>query len=186
MAMKILVIGGTGIIGRACVELAVSRGLEVDVLTRGRRPVPDGARPLGLDISDVDAARRQLRDREYGAVIDWLAFTPEDIARHLELLRGRIGQYVFISSASAYQTPPLTIPVTEKTPLSNPYWRYSRDKIACEEMLAGERSVPITVVRPSHTYDRTMVPFDGGGPLSSACATGSRSSCPVMARRCGR
>jgi nucleoside-diphosphate-sugar epimerase len=87
------------------------------------------------------------------------------VRRDIELFGGRTGQYVFISSASAYQTPPSRLPVTESTPLRNPYWRYSRDKIACEEALTAayrEDGFPATIVRPSHTYDRTLVPFDGG------------------------
>jgi nucleoside-diphosphate-sugar epimerase len=94
-----------------------------------------------------------------------LAFTPEHVRADLELLRGRIGQYVFISSASAYQTPPARLPVVESTPLRNPYWRYSRDKIACEDLLVSayrEDGFPATIVRPSHTYDHTSVPFEGG------------------------
>jgi nucleoside-diphosphate-sugar epimerase len=98
-------------------------------------------------------------------VVDWVAFTPEHVRRDLELFRGRTGQYVFISSASAYQTPPERLPVVESTPLRNPFWQYSRDKIACEELLVAayrEDGFPVTIVRPSHTYDRTLVPFDGG------------------------
>ena len=96
---------------------------------------------------------------------DWVAFTPEQVRTDIELFRERTGQYLFISSASAYQKPPARVPVTESTPLRNPYWRYSRDKIACEELLVAayrEQGFPATIVRPSHTYDKTLVPFGGG------------------------
>jgi nucleoside-diphosphate-sugar epimerase len=102
---------------------------------------------------------------EFDAVVDWLAFTPEHVRADLDLFRGRTGQYVFISSASAYQTPPARLPIVESTPLRNPFWQYSRDKIACEELLVAayrDEDFPVTIVRPSHTYDRTLVPFDGG------------------------
>lgn len=98
-------------------------------------------------------------------MVDWIAYTPEHVEADIELFRGRVGQYVFISSASAYQTPPSRMPVTESTPLRNPFWEYSRDKIACEDRLVRayrEDNFPATIVRPSHTYDRTLVPLDGG------------------------
>jgi nucleoside-diphosphate-sugar epimerase len=98
-------------------------------------------------------------------VADFRAFTPQHVKSRLDLLRDRMGQYVFISSASAYQTPPLRLPVVESTPLRNPHWQYSRDKIACEDLLVRayrEEGLPATIVRPSHTYDKTLLPFDGG------------------------
>ena len=109
--------------------------------------------------------RTALGDVSFDAVVDWVAFTPEHVQADIDLFRGRAGQYVFISSASAYQTPPARVPVTESTPLRNPFWRYSRDKIACEDLLVRayrEEGFPATIVRPSHTYDQTMVPLDGG------------------------
>lgn len=120
---------------------------------------------LRADIRDPESVRSALGDLEFDAVVDWIAFTPEHVRTSMELFRGRTGQYVFISSASAYQTPPARLPVVESTPLRNPFWRYSRDKIACEELLVGayrEENFPATIIRPSHTYDRTLVPFDGG------------------------
>ncbi len=98
-------------------------------------------------------------------MVDWVAFTPEHVRTDLELFRGHTGQYVFISSASAYQTPPARLPVLESTPLRNPFWAYSRDKIACEDVLMAayrDEGFPVTIVRPSHTYDKTQVPFEGG------------------------
>lgn len=168
MALRILVIGGTGLISSASTRLAVERGLDVTVLNRGSsatRPLPDGAELVQADIRDPGSVRAALGDREFDAVVDWVAFTPEHVATDVELFAGRTGQYVFISSASAYQTPPERLPVTESTPLRNPYWQYSRDKIACEDLLVRayrDSGFPVTVVRPSHTYDRTSVPLDGG------------------------
>ncbi|MBC7291308.1 MAG: SDR family oxidoreductase, partial [Actinotalea sp.] len=167
-APKVLFIGGTGIISSACSALAVERGLDLYVLNRGTtssRPLPEGATLLQGDIRDVGSARAALGDHEFDAVVDWVAFTPDHVRTDLELFRGRTGQYVYISSASAYQTPPERLPITESTPLRNPFWEYSRNKIACEDVLVQayrDEAFPATIVRPSHTYDRTLVPLDGG------------------------
>lgn len=165
--MKVLFIGGTGIISSACSRLCAEQGVELYLLCRGKsaRPVPSQVRVLRGDIRDPDSARAALAGHDFDAVVDWVAFTPEHIELDLELFRGRTGQYVFISSASAYQTPPGSVPVTESTPLHNPYWAYSRAKIACEERLLRayrEQDFPITIVRPSHTYDCTLLPPHGG------------------------
>ena len=165
--MKALFIGGTGNISSACVELALSRGIEVTLLNRGTsgRPVPNGAQVLHGDIRDPQAVQAALGSRSFDVVADFVAFTPEHIETDLELFRGRTGQYIFISSASAYQTPPAILPVTESTVLDNPYWEYSRNKTACEERLVRayrEEKFPITIVRPSHTYSAPYVPIDGG------------------------
>jgi nucleoside-diphosphate-sugar epimerase len=165
---RVLFIGGSGVISSACSALAVERGLELSVLNRGvtgSRPLPPEAAVLRADIRDPASVREALGNREFDAVVDWVAFTPGHVRADIELFRGRAGQYVFISSASAYQTPPARLPVTESTPLRNPFWQYSRDKIACEDLLVTayrEEGFPATIVRPSHTYDKTLVPFDGG------------------------
>ncbi len=164
--MKVLFIGGTGVISSACTQLAVERGIDIFLLNRGRstRNVPEAATILTGDIHDEDGVRRTLGDQTFDVVVDWIAFTPQHIERDLNLFRGRVGQYIFISSASAYQTPPVSLPIVESTPLHNPYWAYSRDKIACEERLLRayrEQNFPMTIVRPSHTYDRTMLPTHG-------------------------
>ena len=120
------------------------------------------------DIRDHASVRQALGDHEFDVVVNWIAFTVDHIETDLELFRGRVGQYVFISSASAYQTPPSRVPVTESTPLNNPYWQYSRDKIACEDRLVRayrEEGFPATIIRPSHTYDRTLVPSYAGWTL---------------------
>jgi nucleoside-diphosphate-sugar epimerase len=165
---RVLFIGGSGVISSACSRVAVDSGIDLFVLNRGRntvRPLPPGANVLQADIREPGSVRDVINDLEFDAVVDWVAFTPEQVRTDIDLFRGRTGQYVFISSASAYQTPPARMPVTESTPLRNPYWRYSRDKIACEDLLVAayrEEGFPATIVRPSHTYDATLVPFDGG------------------------
>ncbi len=111
-----------------------------------------------------EQAAAALRGLEFDAVVDWITFLPSQVETDIELFRGKTGQLVFISSASAYQTPPKKLPITEETPLENPFWAYSRDKIACEERLREEmtRGFPATIVRPSHTYGRNRFPFNGG------------------------
>ena len=165
--MKALFIGGTGNISSACVELALARGIEVTLLNRGTsgRPVPNGAQVVNGDIRDQKSVRAALGSRSFDVVAEFVAFTPEHIETDLELFRGHTGQYIFISSASAYQTPPAILPVTESTVLDNPYWEYSRNKAACEERLVRayrEEKFPITIVRPSHTYSAPYVPVEGG------------------------
>jgi nucleoside-diphosphate-sugar epimerase len=162
--MKVLFIGGTGVISSACSELALQRGIDLYLLNRGKssRPAPVGARVLYGDIYQPDSARTALGSLNFDAVVDWIAYTPEQVQNDLDLFRGRTGQYIFISSASAYQTPPNFLPVTESTPLYNPFWDYSRNKAACEARLLEayrQEGFPITIIRPSHTYDRTMLPF---------------------------
>ncbi len=165
--MKVLFIGGTGVISSACSALAIEQGIDLFLLNRGQsfRPAPLGARLLQADIHDPQSVRLALGDQRFDAVVDWIAFTPDQVERDIALFQGITRQYVFISSASAYQTPPAALPVTESTPLSNPYWEYSRNKIACEDaLLAAYRQMgfPVTIVRPSHTYDQTMLPARGG------------------------
>jgi nucleoside-diphosphate-sugar epimerase len=163
--LNVLFIGGSGIISRWCAERAAANGMNVDIVTRHTgRELPVGANPVTGDIRDPDSISRILDGRAYDVIIDWLVFEPDDVRRDYKLFKGKTGQYVFISSASAYQTPPAHLPVTETTPLSNPFWAYSRAKIECETLLdeLNADDYPVTIVRPSHTYDRTMVPFDGG------------------------
>ena len=166
--MKVLFIGGTGIISSACASLALERGIDLYFLNRGQsadRPVPAGVQVLKGDIRDRSSTSAALAGRQFDVVVDWVAYTPEQVETDLDLFGGRTGQYIFISSASAYQTPPSSLPVTESTMLDNPYWLYSRNKIACEERLVKayrQDKFPMTIVRPSHTYDRTALPLDGG------------------------
>jgi nucleoside-diphosphate-sugar epimerase len=177
-ALRVLFIGGSGTISSACSQLAVDRGIELYLLNRGttaKHPLPAGATLLRGDIRDAQSTREAIGDHDFDVVVDWVAFTPQHVRTDLDIFRGRTRQYVFISSASAYQTPPARLPVVESTPLRNPFWQYSRDKIACEDLLVAayrEEGFPVTIVRPSHTYDKTSVPFDGGWTAINRMRTG--------------
>ncbi len=164
--MRVLFIGGTGFISAAASRLAISRGFDVCLLNRGLRVAEmPGSRSLLADIRRPDEMRAVLQGMDFDAVVDWIAFTAEDIERDIQLFRGRTDQYVFISSASAYQKPPEHYRITEATPLQNPFWQYARDKIACERRLLEayrDKGFPVTIVRPSMTYD-TNLPIALGG-----------------------
>ena len=160
--MKVLFIGGTGIISTACSHLAVERGIELTILNRGRRgaPLPEGAHSVIADIDYADAVSQALGGCRFDAVVDWIAFEPAQIEPDLALFRGRTRQYIFISSASAYQKPVGHYLITESTPLANPYWDYSQQKIACEDRLMRayrEEGFPVTIVRPSLTYGESQI-----------------------------
>jgi nucleoside-diphosphate-sugar epimerase len=161
--MKVLFIGGTGLISSACAQLAIERGIDLVLLNRGNRAnVPAGATSLTADIRDPQATARALAGQRFDVVVDWIAFTPPDAERDIALFGDTTRQYVFISSASAYQKPVGHYHITEDTPLANPFWQYSRDKIACEELLLRayrERGFPVTIVRPSLTYGDTQIPM---------------------------
>jgi nucleoside-diphosphate-sugar epimerase len=159
--MNVLFIGGTGIISTACAELAVARGHRVTLLNRSLRPPIAGAHALTADISDAGATAKAIAGRKWDSVVDFIAFHPADIESRLALFRGRTSQFIFISSASAYQKPLTDQLITESTPLCNPLWDYSRNKIACEERLMRayrEEGFPATIIRPSLTYGSFIVP----------------------------
>ncbi len=164
--MKVLFIGGTGNISTSVSRLCIERGIELFLLNRGRRGVDiRDATVLRGDISDQETLAPLLAGHRWDAVVDWIAFTESDVERDIALFRGSTEQYVFISSASAYQKPPVHPVITESTPLSNPFWEYSRNKITCEERLNREYregGFPVTIVRPSLTYD-TVIPVAIGG-----------------------
>ena len=164
--MKVLFIGGTGFISTVVSRLAIEKGVELFLLNRGIRSseIP-GAHQLTGDIHNQESMGYALKNLKFDVVVDWIAFSPEDIERDLQVFRGRTKQFVFISSASAYQKPPVNFIITESTPLENPYWDYSRNKIACEELLMNayrEKDFPVTIVRPSYTYN-TYLPVAIGG-----------------------
>lgn len=166
-ALRVLFIGGTGTISSACAELALQRGMELYLLTRGQsaRPIPKGAHILAGDIKEPGSAEGALEGMTFDAVVNWIAYTPDRIEADLNLFRGRIRQYVFISSAAVYRKPVGHLPITESTPLANPFWSYARNKIACEERLwraVREENFPVTIVRPAHTYDERCIPLEGG------------------------
>ncbi len=158
--MKVLFIGGTGTISTSVSKLAVARGFDLYHLNRGQQPVTiPGVTTLTADITQPDQVQAALADRDFDVVVNWIAFTQPDIERDLALFQGRCGQYIFISSASVYQKPVTHYLLTESTPLANPYWQYSRDKIQCEERLMEAYRAdgfPMTIVRPSHTYANSI------------------------------
>ena len=164
--MNILFIGGTGFISTAVSNEAIARGFNLYLLNRGSRKkeIP-GSRNLIADIRNPREVLDAIKSVQVDVVVDWIAFTPEDIERDLMLFRNRIRQFIFISSASVYQKPPVRDTVTESIPLHNPYWDYSRNKIACEERLMKayhDEGFPATIVRPSFTYDK-YIPVAIGG-----------------------
>lgn len=161
--MKVLMIGGTGIISTAVSKLAIDKGIDLYQFNRGTRPelFTEGAKIIKGDINDYEGMKSLLKDYKFDVVVDWLAFTTDDIKRDISLFQGKVKQFVFISTASAYQKPLQNYLITEETPLENPFWEYSRKKIACEEMLKEEfnnNNFPITIVRPSFTYGVTLIP----------------------------
>jgi nucleoside-diphosphate-sugar epimerase len=178
-AQKVLFIGGTGRLSWWCVDRALRKGFDVYVLNRGQnttRPIPEGAHFLKGNAREPDTVRAAVNGMEFDAVVNFVAFTAEDVAFDLELFRDRTGQYVFISSASAYQTPPALLPVLESTPLHNPFWAYSRSKTKAEDRLVKayrEENYPVTIIRPSHTYDHRVVPMIGGWTSIARMRAGS-------------
>jgi len=163
--MKVLYIGGSGNISSSCVRRCLNQGMEVFVLNRGRQTPIEGVVQLTADIEDEVAVKAVLGDMHFDAVADFIAFTPDAIERAFRLFAGRCGQYLFISSASAYQKPCSTPIITESTPLKNAWWEYSRNKIACEECLLKLYRVqdfPGVIIRPSHTYDMVIPTALGG------------------------
>lgn len=181
--MKVLFIGGTGTISTAVSRLALDRGIELAHLNRGQRaPGLVGVRQITADVHDVAATRAALADETFDVVVDWIAYTREDIERDLALFSGCVGQFVFISSASVYQKPPSHNLITESTPLYNPFWAYSRNKIACEarlEQAYRETGFPITIVRPSLTYEH-IFPIALGGWGCFTLADRIRRGAPIV------
>lgn len=163
--MKILFIGGTGVISSACSKLIIEAGHELFHLNRGKSTTSKliDVETFYADINDAGAVQNILREHKFDAVVDWIAFEPSHVERDFEYFKHITSQYIFISSASAYAKPP-TVPLTEAHPLDNPYWEYSANKILCEKYLHDmnkRHGFPVTIVRPSHTYDKTKIPMAG-------------------------
>ncbi|HEY1529452.1 MAG TPA: NAD-dependent epimerase/dehydratase family protein [Galbitalea sp.] len=166
--LRALIIGGNGIISSSVTRLAVERGFDVTLVNRGlstRRPPIEGVRSLTGDADDAASLAAAIGTEQFDVVANFRSFLPTQVAKDIELFGGRTGQYIYISSASAYQKPVAHLPITESTPLRNDFWQYSRDKIASEDALVAayrEGGFPVTIVRPSHTYDQTLIPIEGG------------------------
>lgn len=174
--MKALFIGGTGTISTDVVALAQQRGWEITLLNRGSKKLPEGTRSIIADINDEEAVAKAIANEDYDVVAQFIGYTAEDVQRDIRLFRNKTKQYIFISSASAYQKPLADYHITESTPLSNPYWQYSRNKIEAEEVLmSAYRSdgFPVTIVRPSHTYNGTKPPV---------CVHGSKGNWQILKR----
>lgn len=171
--MNVLFIGGTGIISTAITKrLAATDGVNLFLVNRGNRNsvIPENVTVINADINDEDFVREQLKDLSFDAVCDFIAFVPEHLERDFRLFNGKTKQFMYISSASAYQKPLSNYRITEGTPLANPYWEYSRNKIACEDFLMTmyrENGFPVTIIRPSHTYDERSVPLGVHGKKGS-------------------
>lgn len=171
--MNVLFIGGTGIISTAITKrLAATDGVSLFLVNRGNRNsvIPENVTVINADINDEDFVREQIKDLSFDAVCDFIAFVPDHLERDFRLFKGKTKQFMYISSASAYQKPLSNYRITEGTPLANPYWEYSRNKIACEDFLMKmyrENGFPITIIRPSHTYDERSVPLGVHGKKGS-------------------
>lgn len=170
--MKVLFIGGTGTISTAISKELIKEGHDLYLLNRGsKNAVFDGeVKELIADIAEEDKVAELIKNHNFDVVADFIAFVPEQLQRDYRLFKDRTKQFIFISSASAYQKPLGDYRITEGTPLANPYWEYSRNKIACEDYLMKlyrEEGFPVTIVRPSHTYDERSVPVGVHGALGS-------------------
>ena len=170
--MRILMIGGTGTISSAITRQLAESGHELWLLNRGTRKheVPGSVKQVIADIDDTETVLRLLGDAQFDAVCEFIGFVTEQVERDIRLFSGRTRQYVYISSASAYAKPARSPYITEGTALANPHWQYSRNKIACEELLIHEyreNGFPVTIVRPSHTYCERGVPLSIHGPKGS-------------------
>lgn len=165
MKKKALFIGGTGVISTAVVErLAQELNWEVWLLNRGNRKdaMPPGVHQIIADVNNEQDVAEKIKDLTFDTVCEFIGFTVRDVERDYRLFQGKTGQYMYISSASAYHKPAAGYIITEGTTLANPHWQYSRDKIACEKFLMTkyrEEGFPVTIVRPSHTYDERNIPL---------------------------
>lgn len=170
---KALFIGGTGTISSAITAaVAAMPEWDISLINRANHSdrIPQGVRLIKADINDEKSVSNQLDGQEFDCVCDFIGFKPADVERDWRLFRGKTKQYMYISSASAYQKPVLNPFITESTPLYNPFWKYSQDKIACENYLMSryvEDGFPVTIIRPSHTYDERKVPVGLHGKKGS-------------------
>lgn len=163
-ALRVLFLGGGGLISSAVTTEAVAQGVDLTIVTRSelKRPAPDAVTQLRGDVRDTKALATLLGDREFDVVVNWVGFKPSDIAGDIDLFAGRIQQYIFISTCSVFGRPVPQLPITESSPRRHPDFAYSREKIQCEDLLdqaSREQGFPVTIVRPMHTYDETAMIF---------------------------
>lgn len=180
--MKVLFVGGTGIISSAVSRLAIERGIDLYHLNRGEshRKIP-GVKTIIGDIRRIEETKEILKNFRFDVVVNWISFIPEHVNTDIEIFSGITRQYIFISSASAYEKPISKLPITEETPLINPFWQYSRDKAECERILLNaykSADFPVTIVRPSHTYDNTLIPTDWGYTILDRMLKGKKVIIP--------
>jgi nucleoside-diphosphate-sugar epimerase len=167
MSTRVLFLGGAGMIGSAAAAEAVARGIDLTVVTRTEptRELPAEVRQLRGDVRDIDALTAIVGDDQYDSVVNWIGFSPQDLAGHAELFAARSAQYVFISTCSVYGRPVPQLPITESSPRRQPVFGYAKEKIECELLLEEayrDGALPLTIVRPFHTYDRTAIPILSG------------------------
>ena len=170
--MRILFIGGTGTISSAITRLVAQQGHELYLLNRGNRNegLPENVKTIVADVENEQEVARKIEGMEFDAVCEFIGFLPSQVERDIRLFRNKTHQYIYISSASAYNKPARSHVITEGTTLANPHWEYSRNKIACEELLwkeYRENAFPVTIVRPSHTYCERSVPLGLHGTKGS-------------------
>lgn len=180
--MKVLFIGGSGNISSAVSKLCITQGIELHHLNRGNLKTVPGVKTWKGDINNPAEVTKVIGNETWDVVVNWIAFTPNDINRDYKLFQGKTNQYIFISSASAYQKPPTNSIITESTQLKNPFWDYARNKIACEDLLVKlnrENDFPITIVRPSHTY-HTVIPVSLGGWMEYTAVDRMKRGLPVV------
>jgi nucleoside-diphosphate-sugar epimerase len=180
--MKVLFIGGTGNISTPVSQMAVALGMDLYHVNRGNRPTIPGVKNLIADIEDIEKTKEVLKYHEWDVVVNWIAYTPQQVQRDIDIFKNKTRQYVFISSASCYEKPPTNYIITESTPLKNPHWQYSRDKIACEGLLVKafrEQNFPMTIIRPSHTY-YSVFPISLGGWTEFNAVHRMRNGKPVV------
>ncbi|NLP01267.1 MAG: NAD-dependent epimerase/dehydratase family protein [Fibrobacter sp.] len=158
--MKVVIIGGTGNISSEVAAALYQKGNSITVVTTGKRPVPPLYTHIRADRNNTEEFKKALAGIESDCVIDFFAFVPDHLKVDYEIFKGRTGQFIFISSATVYEKPHKKIPITEQTPLGNPFWHYAQDKIRCEEYLWSVNSplFPVTIVRPSHTFGNQWIP----------------------------
>lgn len=188
--MKVLFIGGTGGISSACSRQAVEAGIDLYLLTRNKswRGIPEGTHALTGDINDVELVRKYLDEHRFDVVVDFIAFTAEDVKRDIALFQDKVEQYMFISSAAAYKKPPINLPVTEDAEISNPDWAYARNKVEAEMVLkeaTDQTGFPVTIIRPAHTYDETLIPMYGAYTFLDRLKRVEKSSSTGTVLHCG-